>query len=334
MSTLDMETLGAGSPSTEESVDAPDRKISGRSPTKIAFDRLRHDKVFVASATVISVFTLLGLFAPLITKLMGTSAGDSGAVDISKTDIYGMSLVGPSLKHPFGYAPATAGGYDNFARWLYGARTSLGVAISVTVITLAIGIAIGLVWGMSTGWLDGILTFVVDTFLCLPFLLVALAVAPILFDRFGTTENTYALASLISLEIILVFFSWMYISRLIRGEVLSLREREFIQAARVIGVPPRQILFKELLPNLVAPIVVSLSLLLPGIVTAEASLSYLGIGLTGIPSWGQTINSATPWFQADAPFLWQPLIGLVLLVIALNLAGDSIRDAFDPRTRR
>jgi ABC-type dipeptide/oligopeptide/nickel transport system permease subunit len=138
----------------------------------------------------------------------------------------------------------------------------------------------------------------------------------------------------VSLELVLILFSWMYIARLIRGEVLSLREREFIQAARVIGVPARQVLFKELLPNLVAPIVVSLSLLLPGIVTAEALLSYLGIGLTGIPSWGQTINSATTWFRADPWFLWQPLLGLVLLVIALNLAGDSIRDAFDPRTRR
>jgi ABC-type dipeptide/oligopeptide/nickel transport system permease subunit len=334
MSSLDMETLGAGGPAAEDAVESTDRDIAGRSPTKIALDRLRHDKVFLGAAGVIAMFTLLGLFAPLITKLMGTSAGSSGAIDISKTDIFGMSNVGPSLKHPFGYAPALAGGYDNFARWLYGARTSLGVAIAVTVITLAIGIVVGLVWGMSTGWLDGILTFIVDTFLCLPFLLVALAVAPILFDRFGKSESTYAVASLFSLLIVLIFFSWMYIARLLRGEVLSLREREFIQAARVIGVPPRQILFKELLPNLVAPIVVSLSLLLPAIVTAEAALSYLGVGLTGIPSWGQTINSATPWFQADAPFLWQPLIGLVLLVIALNLAGDSIRDAFDPRTRR
>jgi ABC-type dipeptide/oligopeptide/nickel transport system permease subunit len=334
MSTLDMETLGAGQPETEIVGDAPDRQIAGRSPTKIALDRLRHDKVFVASAIVIGTFTLLGLFSPLITKLMGTDPGNAGAIDISRTDIYGMSEVGASLKHPFGYAPALAGGYDNFARWLYGARTSLGVAISVTLFTLIIGVALGLVWGMSRGWIDGVLTFIVDCFLCLPFLMVALAVAPILFDRFGSTESTYALASLVSLELVLILFSWMYIARLIRGEVLSLREREFIQAARVIGVPARQVLFKELLPNLVAPIVVSLSLLLPGIVTAEALLSYLGIGLTGIPSWGQTINSATTWFQADPWFLWQPLLGLVLLVIALNLAGDSIRDAFDPRTRR
>ncbi len=329
-----METLGAEHSTHDGADEGHDREIAGRSPTKIALDRLKRDKVFVGSTIVIAGFALIGLFAPLVTKLMGTDAGTSGAIDITKTDIYGMSLVGPSAKHPFGYAPALAGGYDNFARWMYGARTSLGVAIAVTVVTIIVGIVVGLVAGMATGWLDGIITFVVDVFLSLPFLLVALAVKPVLFDRFGSSESTFARASLVALLLILIFFTWMFMARLIRGEVLSLREREFIHAARVIGVPAHQILFKELLPNLVAPIVVSMSLLLPNIVTAEASLSYLGVGLTGIPSWGQTINSATKWFRADPAFLWQPLIGLVLLVIALNLAGDSIRDAFDPRSRR
>lgn len=333
MSLRNTETLGAGE-LIEEPVDALDRKIAGKSPTKIALERLRHDKVFVASLSVIGLFAVLGLFAPLITNIMGTDAGGAGALDSSQTDYIGIPLVHPSLQHPFGYAPALAGGYDNFARWLYGARTSLGVAITVTVVTIVIGVVVGLVAGLATGWLDGIITFTIDVFLSLPFLLVALAIAPILFDRFGSTESSYAKASLVALLLILIFFTWMGMARLIRGEVLSLREREFIHAARVIGVPTRQILFKELLPNLVAPIVVSLSLLLPAIVTAEAALSFLGVGLTGIPSWGQTINAATYWFRAYPAFLWQPLIGLVLLVIALNLAGDSIRDAFDPRTRR
>jgi ABC-type dipeptide/oligopeptide/nickel transport system permease subunit len=334
MSSLDMETLGSGGAPHEQAEEAPDKEISGKSPTKIALDRLKRDKVFIGSVIVIALFLLIGLLAPLITKLMGTSAGDSGAIDPSQTDVFGVPLVGQSLKHPFGFAPATAGGYDNFARWMYGARTSLGVALVVTILTVFIGIVVGLVAGMATGWLDGIITFVVDVFLSLPFLLVALAVKPVLFDRFGSSEGSFARASLIALLLILIGFTWMFMARLIRGEVLSLREREFIHAARVIGVPAHQILFKELLPNLVAPIVVSLSLLLPQIVVAEASLSYLGVGLTGIPSWGQTINAASRWFQADPWFLWQPLIGLVLLVIALNLAGDSIRDAFDPRSRR
>jgi len=334
MSTLDVETLGAGGPGSEDVPLEANKAISGKSPTKIALERLRHDKVFIGSATIIVGFALLGLFAPLITKIMGTDPGTAGALDTTQTDYAGLPLVGPSLQHPFGFAPALAGGYDNFARWLYGARTSLGIGIFATVCALLIGVVVGLVAGMATGWLDGIITFAIDVFLSLPFLLVALAVAPILFDRFGTNADSYARASLIALLLILILFTWMQMARLIRGEVLSLREREFIAAARVIGVPRSQILFKQLLPNLVAPIVVSLSLTIPALVTAEASLSYLGVGLTGIPSWGQTINDATKWFSADPWFLWQPLIGLVLLVIALNLAGDSIRDAFDPRTRR
>jgi peptide/nickel transport system permease protein len=126
----------------------------------------------------------------------------------------------------------------------------------------------------------------------------------------------------------------MGMTRLIRGEVLSLREREFVKAAKVTGVPTHQILVREILPNLIAPIVVSISLGLPAFVTAEAGLSYLGIGVQGQPSWGQTINSATNYWETYPLFLWEPVIGITVLVVALNLLGDAIRDAFDPKTRR
>jgi peptide/nickel transport system permease protein len=137
-----------------------------------------------------------------------------------------------------------------------------------------------------------------------------------------------------ALLIVLVVFGWMPLARLIRGQVLSLREREFIQAAQVIGAPTRRILFKELLPNMVAPIVVSISLSLPAFVAAEAGLSFLGIGLTGTPSLGQIINIATRYFDTYPLYLWAPVITVMLLVVSLNLLGDSIRDAFDPKTRR
>jgi peptide/nickel transport system permease protein len=134
--------------------------------------------------------------------------------------------------------------------------------------------------------------------------------------------------------VVLGLTGWMATSRIVRGEVLSLREREFIQSARVIGVPTRQILFKELLPNLVAPIVVSISLGLPAFVAAESALAYLGIGVVGIPSWGQTIDAAVPFFDTYPLFLYAPVVGVIVLVIALNLLGDAVRDAFDPKTRR
>jgi ABC-type dipeptide/oligopeptide/nickel transport system permease subunit len=160
-----------------------------------------------------------------------------------------------------------------------------------------------------------------------------LALAPIITSRF-TDQDTLKWAQLAALIIVLIIFGWMGLTRLIRGQVLSLREREFILAAEVIGVPTRQILFKELLPNLVAPIVVSISLNIPAFVVAEAGFAFLGIGLTGQPSWGQTINRAQGYFQSDPIYLWAPVIGIMIMVLALNLLGDAIRDAFDPKTRR
>jgi len=197
-----------------------------------------------------------------------------------------------------------------------------------------IGITIGLLAGFSRGWLDRVISFFIDVFLSLPFILMALALAPIITLRFADQPQTLKYANIIALLCVLTLFGWMFLARLIRGEVLSLREREFVQAARVMGVPTRQILFKELLPNMVAPIVVSISLGLPAFVAAEAGLSYLGIGVIGVPSWGQTVNKAVPYFDTYPLYLYAPVLGIFLLVVALNLLGDAIRDAFDPKTRR
>jgi ABC-type dipeptide/oligopeptide/nickel transport system permease subunit len=197
-----------------------------------------------------------------------------------------------------------------------------------------IGISVGLVAGFSRGWLDRFISFIIDTFLSLPFLLMALALAPIIILRFNEQPQVLEWAQVISLICVLTLFGWMTLARLIRGEVLSLREREFVQAARVMGVPTRQILFKELLPNMVAPIVVSISLGLPAFVAFEAGLSYLGIGVSGKPSWGQTVNNAVPYFDTYPLYLYAPVLGIFFLVVSLNLLGDAIRDAFDPKTRR
>jgi ABC-type dipeptide/oligopeptide/nickel transport system permease subunit len=132
----------------------------------------------------------------------------------------------------------------------------------------------------------------------------------------------------------LTFFSWMGLARLIRGYVISLREREFIQAAMVIGAPTRRILFRELLPNMAGPIIVSLSLTLPAFISSEAVLSFLGIGITGSPSVGQVIQNATDYYSSYPLFLYAPVFVLLVIVICLNLLGDSVRDAFDPGTRR
>ena len=188
--------------------------------------------------------------------------------------------------------------------------------------------------GFSRGWADRVISFFTDLFLSFPYLLGMLALAPIVVSRFDDDLDTLKWAQLGALIGVLVVFGWMGLTRLIRGQVLSLREREFILAAEVIGVPTRQILFKELLPNLVAPIVVSISLGLPAFVAAEAGLSFLGLGLTGTPSLGKMVADATPYYADYGLYLWMPVGTITVLTLSLNLLGDSIRDAFDPRTRR
>ncbi len=192
----------------------------------------------------------------------------------------------------------------------------------------------GLVAGYAEGAVDPIMSFFIDFLLSFPFILGALALAPIITTRFGKNSSTLGRAEFLALVGVLVLFGWMGLARLIRGQVFSLREREFVLAARVIGVPTRQILFKELLPNLVAPIVVAVSLSLPAFVAAEAGLSFLGIGLSESTSLGKTINSASGYYENYPLYLWVPVVTIMVLVIALNLLGDSVRDAFDPKTRR
>ena len=228
---------------------------------------------------------------------------------------------------------APRSGDDNLAYWVYGCRTSLSIASMATLAASLFGIVLGLMAGFLGGVVDKIISFFTDLFLTIPFLLAALTLAPIINERFAASDN-YGRIQFWNLVIVLAVFGWMGICRLIRGEVLSLREREFVQAARVIGMPTRRILVKELLPNLAAPIVVAVSLMLPAFVAAEAGLAFLGIGVTTIPSWGQTILKAVDFFETYPLYLWEPLIGIVALVLALNLLGDAIRDALDPKTRR
>lgn len=306
----------------------------GKSPTRIAIDRLRRDKVAMICAAIVVLFILVAVFAPLLAKLEGY---DFGTYHTDLVDPYGFPISGPNADHWFGVEPKT--GRDNFARWVYGARPSLIVAFSATLFGTIVGVVMGLLAGFLGGWVDRVISWVIDFVLSLPYLLFAIALVPIVESMrggsFNMTPEEQASTRFYVLIFVLSFFGWAGLARIIRGEVLSLREREFVLAAKAIGVPTRQVLFKELLPNLVAPIVISASLSLPAYVTAEAGLSYLGVGLVEPkPSWGQTIATATNWFKADPIYLWLPVLGITALVLSLALLGDSIRDAFDPKTRR
>jgi len=306
----------------------------GKSPSRIAFDRLRKDRIALICACVVLFFVLIAVFAPLLANIEGQ---DYNVFHTDLVDEYGFPTIVANAQHWLGVEPKT--GRDNFARWVYGARPSLIIAFLATVFGTIVGVVMGLLAGFLGGWTDRVISWIIDFVLSLPYLLFAIALVPIVESMRGGSFNLspqdQAEIRFGVLIFVLSFFGWAGLARIIRGEVLSLREREFVLAAKAIGVPTHRVLFKELLPNLVAPIVISASLSLPAYVTAEAGLSFLGVGLVEpIPSWGQTIAVATNWFKADPLYLWLPVIGITALVLALALLGDAIRDAFDPKTRR
>ncbi len=338
MSFAEIEELGDESQHPDAPESEEQKKIAGRSPTQIAMSRLRGDRVAIVNVCIIVFLVLCALLAPLITTYWPwgelSTQPDFSNIDFSTGNLpsIGPPNNGFTMAHPLGITPST--GQDNLAFLLYGLRTDMFIGLVATVLSMIIGIVAGLMSGFSRGPVDRIITFLIDVFLCFPFLIGAISLAPIITGRFSTNESQLNKAQIFSLIGILVFFGWMGLARLIRGYVISLREREFIQAAMVIGAPTRRILFKELLPNMAGPIIVSLSLTLPAFIAAEAVLSFLGIGITGSPSIGQIISNAQNYYDSYPLYLYAPVFVLTLLVITLNLLGDSVRDAFDPGTRR
>ena len=308
----------------------------------MAWARLKRDKVAIVCSVIILFFLLVAIFAPFLVSLEAVdpitgAKADPSTVHTELVDFNGLPTVGASSAHWLGVEPRL--GRDLFARWAYGARPSLIIGFVAAFASTIIGVTLGLVGGYLGGASDKVISWIIDFFLSLPILLLVLAIVPIMQKRIAaggdlTPEETSTIRFWV-LIVILVVFGWMGLARLVRGEVKSLREREFVQAARAIGVPTRSILFREILPNLVGPIIVSASIAVPAYITYEATLSYLGAGLVEpTASWGRTIADAQNLFATYPLWLWPSVIGLSLLVLALSLLGDSIRDAFDPTSRR
>lgn len=326
-----------GTPADEAEI--PASRIHGKSPTRIALGRLAKDKLAVACAVISLLIILLAAFSSVICSHWPwgelSTEPNSPSTNIDFTTA--MPRIGPPLhgfiaSHPLGINPTTAS--DNMAWILYGLRTDLGIALSSVVLSTILGIVLGLISGFSRGAADRVIMFVTDVFLCFPFLLGAMAIAPIVTSHFQADPEVLTWAQVASLVFVLVIFGWMLLARLIRGYVISLREREFIQAAQVLGMPTRRILFKELLPNMISPLVVSVSIAVPVTIELSASLAFLGLGVTGAPSLGMMISQGIPYYDSYPLYTFAPIAMLSVLVLALNLLGDSIRDAFDPKTRR
>jgi peptide/nickel transport system permease protein len=242
----------------------------------------------------------------------------------------------PSATHWLGVEPQT--GRDIFARVAYGARVSLTIAICATLVAVIFGTILGATAAYFGGFLDSAISRGMDLLLAFPVLLFTLTLTPILQSRLGNTFlGKGSTLPIVSLIIILGFFGWPYLARIVRGQVLSLREREFVESARAIGSSSGRIIMKEIIPNVTAVVLVYATLAIPTNITAEAALSFLGVGVRDpTPSWGQMLNQSQSnnWYQLDPWFMIVPGVMLLLTVIAFNLLGDAVRDALDPRASR
>ncbi|SDX98700.1 peptide/nickel transport system permease protein [Micromonospora pattaloongensis] len=314
---------------------APREKgVVGRSPGQLAWLRLRRDRTAMISGGMLVFFVLVALAAPLIEALYGIGPRDQFQ---SKLDGFGMPLGyagGVSGDHFFGLEPGL--GRDIFIRLVYGLRTSLLIAFAAAVISAALGIVLGALAGYLGGWLDAVINWITDLTLAMPFLIIALALTPTLTLRFYGERDAVSPAFGVAVLIgVFAIFGWTSTARLVRGQVIALREREFVEAARASGAGLGHMLFRQLLPNIWAPILVSFSLAVPQFITSEAALSFIGVGLTEeTPSFGRMIYQSLDYLQTDPAFVFFPGITIFALVFAFNLFGDALRDALDPKSSR
>jgi ABC-type dipeptide/oligopeptide/nickel transport system permease subunit len=304
-----------------------DVEISARSPLQLFWRRFRRDRVAVASLAFIVFLIVIAIAAPLVVKLLGLPGPYTQNPNL--TDSFGSPL-GPSGAHPFGVDQL---GEDVASRVIYGARVALIVGIVGTAIATVIGVFSGVLAGFYRGWADTLLSRLADVVLSIPLLLLGLGIGAACAVR-GCLGGAVQ-PGIRSILFLIALANWTYVFRIVRGLVLSLREREFVDAARALGASNARIMFREILPNLVAPIIVYSTLLIPLNILFEAALSFLGVGIRPpTASWGQMIAAATPIFNTAWWYMAFPGIALLLTVLAFNLLGDGLQDALNPRTAR
>jgi peptide/nickel transport system permease protein len=309
-------------------VDLVSDEISARSPWELFSRRFREDKFALAGLIFLTLLILVAIFAPLVCKLVG--APGPYFADQNALDVFGQPT-GPSSAHIFGVDQL---GRDVFSRVIYGARVSLLVAFVSTFLTTIIGVACGLFAGFYRGWIDTLISRTIDAWLAIPYLLLAIGLAS------ACSFGTGCLGGLIKPGVpvviaVVALTSWTYPARIIRGQVLSIREKEFVDASRSLGASNFRIIVKELLPNLTAPIIVFASTFLPTVILFEAALSFLGVGVQPpTPSWGQMISDASPNIATQWWYMLFPGLALLFTALAFNFVGDAMTDALNPRARK
>jgi peptide/nickel transport system permease protein len=326
---------GVSQPVLEEQFEPVSPEAEGRVAARTSWQlfkaRFRQDKAAMAGAVMLAILVFLALTAPLWARLVGHGPNELFADEMLTPDI-GLPK-GPNKDFWFGGDKV---GRDVFVRTLYGARTSLTVAIVATGVAAIVGIILGMIAGYRGGRTDTFISRLVDIVLSMPLLLIAIGMATVC-----SVSSNGCLGGLLQPGLTLVIgiialFTWPNMARLVRGQALTLREREFVEAARSLGARGPRIMFRELLPNLVAPIVVYATLLVPANILFEAALSFLGVGVPqSTPSWGRMLADASSgqiftvaWWMMLFPGLF-----LIATTLSFNLVGDGLRDALGPTER-
>ncbi len=301
---------------------AATKAIEGRSLGQIGWMRLKRDRVALTGGGIVIGLILIAIFADLLTT-QDPNALNSDLVDGVLGGAPKGSFGGVSADHILGVEPVN--GRDLYSRMVKGAQISLLIALAATAVSITLGSIAGVSAGYFGGKIDSVISRTMDLLLAFPVLIFSIALLSV-------AEDVPRILLLIS---VIGFFGFPYIGRIIRGQTLSLREREFVDASRSLGASNSHIIFKQLLPNLFAPLLVYATLIIPSNILQEAALSYLGVGVQPpTPSWGKTLSDAVSWAPVDPMDMVVPGVVLFITVLSFNLFGDGLRDALDPRASR
>lgn len=314
----------------ETTLEAPiEAPVRGKTPWQLFWTRFKKDKAALIGLAMVIILVVIALIAPLFVKITGH--GPNELFSREMTDEFGLPK-GPNKDFWFG---ADRPGRDVFVRVVYGARTSLLVAIVATGFAVFVGVILGTIAGYFGGKIDTLISRTIDVILSMPILLFAIGIAAACGASAQGCLGGLIKPGLWVVIFIIALFSWPYIARIVRGNTLSIREKEFIEAARSLGAGNVRIMFREVLPNLVAPIIVYATLIIPNNILFEAALSFLGLGVPQTtPSWGRMLADAAPIFDVAWWLMVFPGMFLIATTLAFNLLGDGLRDAFDPRSDR
>jgi ABC-type dipeptide/oligopeptide/nickel transport system permease subunit len=303
--------------------------IARKSPSRLFWERLRQDKAALAGGVVILILVFIAIAGGPIAQWL-TGHPQNSTYD-TMTDAYGVPK-GPNAQFWFG---ADAAGRDLFVRTMYGARTSLFVGVVASAFALLVGLIVGLTAGFFGGIIDTLLSRASDVLLAVPQILIAVGIVAACSTNKNGCLGGLLQPGLTVVIVVIAFFSWSYIARIVRGYTLSLREKEFVESARAAGAGNIRILFTEILPNLVGPLVVYATLLIPTNILFEAALSYLGLGVPpDEASWGSILTDASQLYDVAWWLMLFPGGFLIITTLAFNLLGDGLRDAFDVRSDR